>query len=128
MSCRQKYWITLVNHELVNLQTMAKKVNIVLDQTFISLVLSQISAQLHRHHANITYAYKRSDVDLCDINLVPAIGTLQTLLDSLAKKVQLLESKLVQKKRKRHLDVLIPSAVLTALGFIMCVRCFKNIN
>nr|CAI5833755.1 unnamed protein product [Callosobruchus analis] len=105
-----------------------KKVDIVIDRTYILLVLSQISAQLHRHYANIIYACKREDVDLCDIHLVPAVGTLQTLLDSFEEKVDDLEKMVTHKKQNKGLlKLFIPSALLATIGFIICAR-YYNIH
>nr|CAH7729669.1 unnamed protein product [Callosobruchus chinensis] len=104
-----------------------KKVNVVVDRTYILLVLNQISVQLHRHYASIIYACKREDIDLCDIHLVPAVGTLQILLDSFEKKVDDLEKMVCSKQNKGLLKVCIPSALLATIGFIIFAR-YYNIH
>ena len=68
------------------------KRDLTVDNQYLCLVLSQISVQLNKHYANLSYAIQRKDVDLCYIKLRPATICLADCLKSLEKEIEHVES------------------------------------
>lgn len=52
-----------------------------------------MSVQLNKHFANLTYALKREDIDLCDIKVTPAVDCLQQCLTSLEQRLSEFDKK-----------------------------------
>lgn len=64
-----------------------------MDSKYIILVLNQISIQLHKHYALLTYGLKREDVDLCNVKVTPLAVYLQKCLLSMEKELNTCEQK-----------------------------------
>lgn len=70
-----------------------KAVDIVVDKQYVILVLNQISVQLHKHFANLIYATKRQDLDLCNIELTPILNCLHDQLVDLEKELEVYQKR-----------------------------------
>lgn len=64
-----------------------------MDNQYVILVLNQISLQLHKHYALLTYNLKRQDVDLCSVMVAPTATCLQNCLLSLDQELDKFEHK-----------------------------------
>lgn len=65
----------------------------VVDKQYMLLVLNQISVHLHKHFANLVYALKRENVDLCNIRVTPSVDQLQSIINGVEKELDKLEYK-----------------------------------
>lgn len=54
--------------------------NTKVDNQYVILALNQISLQLQKHYALLTYNLKRQDVDLCNVKVSPIATCLQNCL------------------------------------------------
>ncbi|KAJ8951278.1 hypothetical protein NQ318_008181, partial [Aromia moschata] len=79
---------------VANLQIPAEQnIETVVSSQYTRLLLSHTSIQLHKHFANLAYALIRDDVDLCNINLTPAVNHLQLCLKSLERQLECFNKK-----------------------------------
>ncbi|KAJ8919705.1 hypothetical protein NQ315_006233 [Exocentrus adspersus] len=116
---------SIVKH-VANLQIPSeRKVKVVVDRKYALIVLNTMSMQLNKHFANLTYALKREDVDLCDIRVAPAVECLQGCLTSLEKRLTEFDAKVFKQNRsKRKLQILFPTIAVTALLLFLSGRYF----
>lgn len=56
-------------------------------------MLNQLSLQIHKHYAVLTYNLKRQDVALCSVMVTPATKYLQNYLMSIEREVEKFENK-----------------------------------
>ncbi|CAH1119468.1 unnamed protein product [Phaedon cochleariae] len=103
-----------------------KKINLIVDQQYTQLVLTQMSEQLHRHLAILTYALKRQDVYLCKITLTPSMHCLSKMLQDIEKKLETFEHAVLTKKKRRNNKVLIIMPTIF-IGSLAAVVCYKHI-
>lgn len=94
------------------------------DTAYALLVLTNISLQLQKQFANLTYILKREDIDICDIQLTPAVLTLQNNLSSMESSLKALETKVLKipKKKKKKMYVIIPTLILSSMTLFICGR------
>lgn len=87
------YSILLVHSVLLWNKNYRKRVNTKVDNGYVLLILNQMSLQLHKYYAAITYNLKREDVDLCNARVAPVATCLQNCLLSLDKELDKFEQK-----------------------------------
>ncbi|KAG5880121.1 hypothetical protein JTB14_027058 [Gonioctena quinquepunctata] len=99
-----------------------KKINTLVDKQYTKLVLIQMSEQLHRHLAVLTYALKRPDTDICDVKLSPALKCLQGVIGSLEKEIDSFECKVLKKNKRSRTSfiVIFPGFTLATLALYFC--------
>ncbi|XP_050509374.1 uncharacterized protein LOC126886465 [Diabrotica virgifera virgifera] len=92
------------------------------DKSYIQLILNQISLHVQKQYANVIPIVKRNDIDICDIELTPAVITLQHVLRSMDNSLNTFEKKVLKKKRRNNGKFIIFSSLIisTATMFICC--------
>lgn len=118
----------ILNH-CKNLQIPTeKKRDLTVDNQYLSLVLSQINVQITKHFANLTYALRRRNVDLCYIKVRPAALCLEGCLNSLDEQLDHLERRVLMKeamKRKKGPVLMIGTIGAAAVAMFVFVKYFK---
>ncbi|XP_057669778.1 uncharacterized protein LOC130902010 [Diorhabda carinulata] len=108
-----------------NLQIPAeKRSNTKGDTAYALLVLTNICLQLQKQFANLTYILKREDIDICDIQLTPAVLALQNNISSMESTLNVFERKVlkVPKKKKKKLYFIIPTLIISSMTLFTCGR------
>jgi hypothetical protein len=70
-----------------------KPSDLLIDQKYVQLILSQMSAHLLKHMAALSIAVNREDIIVCNIKMNPAVLCLRNCIVSLEKQLDEFESK-----------------------------------
>lgn len=81
-----------------------KRRDITVNHQFLGLVLTQIKVQLKKHFANLTFALRKTDVDLCYIKIHPSVVCLENCISSFEHQVEDLERSILKPKSSRNLN------------------------
>ncbi|KAJ8926217.1 hypothetical protein NQ314_021426 [Rhamnusium bicolor] len=101
-----------------------KKIDTIVSRQYALLILNQMSVQLHKHFANLSYALKREDTDICNVKVTPAIDCLHDCLTSLERQLEQFDEKIIKKEKKRSIrsHAIFPTIVVTALVLFLCKK------
>jgi hypothetical protein len=75
------------------LNCFRKPSDLLIDQKYVQLILSQMSAHLLKHMAALSIAVNREDIIVCNIKMNPAVLCLRNCVVSLEKQLDEFESK-----------------------------------
>ncbi|CAH0545709.1 unnamed protein product [Brassicogethes aeneus] len=117
----QKVLNTINNLQLPTEKTISR----VIDKEYVSLVLSQISLQMHKHFANLAIAARREDVVVCDIKLKPTVLCLNESLKSLEKTLNKFDKNVVGRRKKNMIKYVVPVILVTSLLIFACKKFIK---